>query len=139
MALSAFDDKSRPPGPLEIKDVLGKVAGLWDQLIAHVAQNHAPITEQWNFSGPKYGWSLRLRQKERVVIYMTPQAGGFLAGVVLGEKAANAARESGMPDAVLDLIDSAPRYAEGRGIRLPVASRGDLRTVQQLVALKMAR
>ncbi|MBZ5590005.1 MAG: DUF3788 domain-containing protein [Acidobacteriia bacterium] len=139
MALSAFDDKSRPPGPPAIKHVLGKAAVLWVQLISHVAENHGPITEQWNFAGAKYGWSLRLRQGERVVIYMTPQAGGFLAGVVLGEKAASAAHESGLPAAVLAFIDSAPRYAEGRGIRLPVASRGDLRTVQQLVALKMAR
>ena len=137
MGLSAFDEKSHCPDPTEIKDVLARSAGLWDQLIAHVAREFGPITEQWSFAAAKYGWSLRLRQKERVVVYMTPQAGGFLAGVVLGEKAASAAYESGLSDAVLSLINGAPRYAEGRGIRLRVATKGDLRVVQQLLELKM--
>lgn len=138
MALSAFDDKSRPPEPAALKDVLGKSAGLWDRLISHVTAKHAPITEQWNFSGAKFGWSLRLKRKERVVLYMTPQAGHFLVGVVLGEKAAKAAHQSGLPNSILTLIDSAPRYAEGRGIRLAVATREDLLAVQQLAAAKMA-
>lgn len=45
MALSAFDDKSRPPEAAELKGVLGKLAGLWDQLVSHVAREHPPITE----------------------------------------------------------------------------------------------
>ena len=138
MALSAFDDKARPPEPAELKRVLGDSAALWNRLISHVAENHAPITEKWNFSGAKYGWSLRLKRKERIVLYMTPQAGCFLAGVVLGEKAAKAAHQSGLPASVLTLIDSAPRYAEGRGIRLSVSNRDELLAVQRLAELKMA-
>jgi len=34
-----------------------------------------------------------------------------------------AAHERGLPDAVLSLIAGAPKYAEGRGIRLPVSGR----------------
>ncbi len=138
MALSAFDDKSRKPEPAELETTLGKAARLWQQLIAHVAGQYAPITEQWSFSGAKYGWSLRLRRKDRVVLYMTPQAGCFLAGVVLGEKAAQAAHDGKASESVLALIDSAPKYAEGRGIRMAVATKAELITVQQLAALKMA-
>jgi len=137
MALSVFDDKSRCPELSALNDVLGEAAGLWHQLVSHVADHYAPITEQWNFSGAKYGWSMRLKRKERVVLYMTPQAGQFLVGVVLGETAAAAAHKSGLPDSVLTLIDSAPRYAEGRGIRVAVGTADDLGAVQQLAALKM--
>ena len=63
----------------------------------------------------------------------------FLVGVVLGEKAAKAAPASGLPAAVFQLIEEAPRYAEGRGFRLPVAAREDLAAAQQLAALKMIR
>jgi len=139
MALSALDDGSRPPEAAEIRGVLGKSAALWDRLIARVAGEHGGITEQWNFSGAKVGWSLRLREKGRVVVYMTPQAGAFLVGIVLSERAASAARRGDVPESVRALIDGAPRYAEGRGIRLTVASRGDLATVLELVALKTAR
>ena len=138
MALSAFDNKSQKPDAAELEQVLSKSAKFWQQLVAHVTECHAPITEQWNFSGAKFGWSLRLRRKDRVVLYLTPQAGQFLVGVVLGEKAAQAAHASGLSQFVLTLIDSAPKYAEGRGIRVPVASKADLLAVQQLAALKMA-
>jgi hypothetical protein len=51
MALSAFDDKPRSP--------VGR---------ADFAREgeHAP-SEQWSSSGAKFGWSLRLRRKGRVV------------------------------------------------------------------------
>lgn len=138
MALSAFDDKSRPPKPGELEAVLGHSAGLWDELVAHVEDTYAPVTRLWSFSGAKYGWSLRLKRRERIVLYMTPQSGAFLLGIVLGEKAAKAAHDSGLPGRILELVDGAPRYAEGRGIRLVVSNAGDLAAARVLAALKMA-
>ena len=138
MALSAFDDRSHPPADADLRAVLGDAAELWDELIRHVRETHAPIGEHWNFAGAKYGWSLRLRHKDRIVLYLTPQAGAFLAGLVLGEKAVAAANARGLPPSVLALVDAAPRYAEGRGIRVRVTTRDDLAAVQELVAVKMA-
>ena len=31
-----------------------------------------PVTEDWSFSGAKYGWILRLKRKKRVVLYLIP-------------------------------------------------------------------
>lgn len=138
-SLSAFDDKSRPPDTADLAKALGRALRLWDDLIAHIEATYPPITQQWNYAGAKYGWSLRLKRRDRVVLYMTPQAGAFLLGLVLGEKAAQAAREMDLPASVLPLIDAAPRYAEGRGIRLPVATGDDLAAVRALAALKMAK
>jgi hypothetical protein len=138
MALSAFDDKSQPPGARDLQRILGKTAALWSQLIAYVADGYGPLTEEWNFAGAKYGWSLRLKRKERVILYLTPQAGRFLVGVALGEKAVKAAHERSLPDAVLSLIDGAPKYPEGRGIRLPVTRRAELSIAKHLADAKMA-
>jgi hypothetical protein len=138
VALSAFDDLSHPPGPGELETVLGPAAPLWVQLVARVSTTCSPVTELWSFAGAKFGWSLRLKRKDRIVLYMTPQHGRILAGVVLGEKAAGAAADSGLPAPVLALVEDAPRYAEGRGIRLPVATPGDVEAACMLVALKMA-
>jgi hypothetical protein len=121
MALSAFDDRTHRPEPADLEITLGKAAGFWDQLVAHVADHYAPITELWQFAGTKYGWSLRLRRKERTVLYLTPQRGMFLVGLALGEKAVQAALRGGLPADVRAVIDGAPRYAEGRGVRPPVA------------------
>jgi hypothetical protein len=139
MTLSAFPEKSHPPEPAELDTVLGPSSEIWNQLIAHMAATYPPITELWNCAGAKSGWSLRLKRKDRILLYLIPQAGQFLLGVVLGEKAAKAAHSAGLSKPVLALIDGAPRYAEGRGIRLPIAHRGDLATAQALAALKMIR
>ena len=37
------------------------------------------------------------------------------------------------------MIDEAPRYGEGRGIRMQVATAADLETARLLTALKMGR
>lgn len=137
MALSAFENKSRAPTAAEVRTVLGKTAILWTELIDSVAAASGGVTEAWNFSGAKYGWSLRLKKKERVLLYLTPQRGSFLVGVALGEKAAAAAVRQPSSSAALALIDKAPRYAEGRGIRMSVTTRRDVRIALELAALKV--
>ncbi len=137
MALSAFDDRSHPPRSGELKKTLAASAPLWSRLIQDVATGHGPVSEQWSFSGAKFGWSLRLKRKDRVILYLTPQAGAFLVGVVLGEKAARAAHDEGAPAPVVELIEAAPRYAEGRGIRMTVSARKDLDVARRLASLKM--
>jgi hypothetical protein len=143
MALSIFDGKGAPPTPSALKAALGPSARLWEALVSAVSAAHPPIEEQWNCAGPKFGWSMRLRRKERVVLYLIPQEKGFLAGVVLGEKAVKEATAGSVPGRrplpapVLALLEAAPRYAEGRGLRLPVASRQDVESVLRLVAAKM--
>lgn len=138
MALSAFDDKAKPPGQDELKRVLGRSSPHWTTLRNHAAQAFAPLEEIWSFSGAKYGWSLRLRQKKRVVLYMTPCTGHFLVGVALGEKAVQAAHAAPLPDWLLALIDAAPKYAEGRGVRIEVRTKAQLHAVQALAAIKMS-
>jgi hypothetical protein len=58
---------------------------------------------------------------------------------VLGDKAVAAANASSLPKSVLEEINGAKRFAEGRGIRLKVTSRRDLVSVQTLAAIKLAR
>ena len=139
MALSSLDDGSHVPSQTEVDESLGPSARLWARLVAGVAKVHAPIEQVWTFSGPKYGWSLRLKRKDRVVLYLIPQLGHFLVGVVLGEKAVRAAREADLPAAVLEAMESARPYAEGRGIRVPVRDAEDVQAAMKLAALKMAR
>jgi hypothetical protein len=139
MALSAFDDPSSPPAPAELAEVLGASARLWDQLVSGVTEAYPPITGLWNFAGAKYGWSMRLRRRDRNLLHLTPQLGSFLLGVVLGEKAARTAHDDALPQAVLKVIEAAPRYGEGRGIRMQVATMADLDTARMLTTLKMGR
>ena len=138
MALSALDDKGKTPTDRAVAGVLGRATGLWNTLRKAMAAQFEPLSETWKFSGQKYGWSLQLKQKKRTVLWLTPCESYFLVGTALGEKAVKAAHESDLPSAVLDIIDGAKKYAEGRGVRLEVRTEKDLAAVQQLAAVKMA-
>ena len=137
MALSAFDDKSETPRRGDLERVLGRSIGAWDALLDHLGVAYAPLTERWGYSGAKWGWSLRLIQKKRTILYMTPQERGFQVGFALGEKAVGAAREAGISRETLDVVDNAPKYPEGRGIRLQVRFKKDLPAVRTLAEAKM--
>jgi len=138
MALSAFDDKLRKPGASDLEKVLGRTSAHWDSLTTHIAAEYAPLDETWNFAGAKWGWSLRLKQKKRTVLYMTPCKGHFLVGLVLGEKAAKAAHDGNLPDSALTIIDEAKKYAEGRAVRIEIKNKKDLEIAKKIAAIKMA-
>ncbi|MEW6736034.1 MAG: DUF3788 family protein [Acidobacteriota bacterium] len=138
MTLSAFDDQTHSPESNELMAILGPSAQMWKQLISAVAKNYPPIEAAWNFGGIKFGWSLRLKRKDRIILYLIPQNDQFLVGVVLGEKAVKAAYQCSLPASILELIENTRFYAEGRGIRLPVTTPEDLVIIEKLAAAKMA-
>lgn len=138
MALSAFTDKSRAPREEELSVTLGKAFPLWTELKRGAGSGSIPLAAEWGYTSKTTGWGLRLKKGDRIILYMTPCEGYFLASFALGEKAAMAAAEEGLPDSVLSVIHAAKKYAEGRAVRLEVRSAKDLRIVHMLVDLKMA-
>jgi hypothetical protein len=138
MALSAFDDKNKTPKAKGLQEALGRSGTHWDNLIAFLKEEYAPLEQTWSYGGSQWGWTLRLKRKKRTILYMTPAKKFFHVGFALGEKAVGAAHESSLPGSVLTIIDEAKRYAEGRAVRLEVRARKDLDGVKKLAAIKMA-
>lgn len=138
MSPSAFLDRGSPPSERELKATLGKASGLWVELRADLSSEFAPLNGKWSFSGKSHGWLLQLRHKRRTVVYMVPCPGYFVASFALGEKVCQAAQESGLPERVLEIIQHAPKYPEGRGVRLEVRNKKDLANVEAVASIKMA-
>ena len=138
MALSVFDDKARQPTEADLVKALKGSFVFWNELKERIASRFTPLTFEWGFAGKAYGWGLRLKHKKRAVLYMTPCEGYFLASLALGEKAVKAAHESNLPAAVLQVIDSAKKYAEGRGVRLEVRKTEDVGNIEKLAMIKMS-
>lgn len=139
MSLSGLSDPARTPVSGDLAALLGPSLERWQHLIERVARAHAPLREVWHFGGARNGWILRLKRRERVVLYMIPQLAGFLVAMVLGDRAFARANALELPDAVLELMRSAPRHIEGRGFRLSVRGDEDVDVVVRLAAAKMAR
>ena len=55
----------------------------------------------------------------------------------MGEKAVKAAAEAGLAGEFRKLVDEAPRYAEGRGVRLAVRNQRQSAAVKTLATAKM--
>ena len=116
-----------------MRTVLGRAYGPWIKLLALIGERIDPATEVWKHGS---GWSLRVLHKGRVIVYLTPQRHHFLASFALGEKAVAAARAAKLSAAVLRIIDRAPRYAEGRGVRVPVRGSRQVTTLARLAQIK---
>ena len=138
MALSVFDDQERQPHDADLARTLKRSFASWNALKTVIASRFTPLSREWRYAGKAYCWSMRLNHEKRAILYMTPRGGHFLASFALGEKAVNAAHNSDLPAPVLQLIDSAKKYAEGRGVRLEVRNAKDVRHVEKLAVIKMS-
>ncbi len=138
MALSAFDDKSREPHDDDLAGVLGSTFIIWSDLKKRILSKFDPATTEWKYSGKSSGWGMRIISAKRVIIYMTPCEGYFLASFALGEKAVNAIRTCGLPASVMQVIDAAPKYAEGRGVRFEVKTAAVVKHIETIAACKMS-
>jgi hypothetical protein len=135
---NAFVGKTEKPTPADLAAALGPLAPVWDQLITSLATEYGVSDQEWSSFSPKYGWSLKLRFKKRTILYLGPCAGCFRVSFVLGDRALAAARESKLSASVLKLLEGAPRYPEGTGLRLLIKSASDVPSVRKLTQIKLA-
>ena len=137
MKENAFIDKLTKPTDKELAAELGSAKALWDQLVSELAKEHEVTEQEWNSYSKKAGWSLRLKRKKRVIVYLAPCHGCFRVAFILGGKAVKATHEVNLPARVRKIIDEAPHYAEGTGVRLEVKSIADVVVAKRLAAVKL--
>jgi hypothetical protein len=137
MALSIFDDKSKPPTEADLARVLKTNCIHWNEIKAFILKHYPAAKEEWNYSGKNYGWGFRLRDTKRVIVYMTPCDGYFLLSMVFGEKATKEALDSKLSNEIVSIINNAKVYAEGRGIRMEVKDETLLEDIKKLIVIKL--
>lgn len=137
MSPSAFLDRGAPPARAELEAVLGKAMVSWAELQASPGATFAPLGEKRSYSGKSHGWLLQLKYVKKTVVNLVPCRGYFVASLALSEKACEAAPRSGLTESVRDIVRQAPKYPEGRGVRLEIRSKKDLADVQKLASIRM--
>ncbi len=138
MTANAFIGKLKRPTSAELAAVLGTTHALWDELLAVLAKEFHLTAQEWGSYSPKAGWSLRLKHKQRTIVYLLPSRDAFSASFALGDRAIQAARASDLPRSVIRIINEAKRYAEGTAVRINVAEPDDIMVIKKLVAAKLA-
>ncbi len=137
MDKSIFIDKNTQPGDEALAAGIGGAHALWQDIILYVRGKMPGVVAEWNFGGEKFGWSFRVKDRERVIIYLLPRDKYFKVAMVFGEKATAQVLDSKVSQYIKDELAEARPYAEGRGIRLAM-DRKMLKDVQLLIDIKMA-
>lgn len=135
---SAFMDKELIPTEEDVIDKLGSNYSEWAAICESVRSKYPNPKEEWNFPGKKYGWSFRMKDKKRAIIYLLPRLGYFMAAFVFGEKAMVHIRESGISQEIIDDLEKAKKYAEGRGVRIEIRDARKIHDIEKLIDIKLA-
>ncbi len=139
MEMSVFPDKSNKPTDADLVEKLGDSYALWKEICSIVLAKYPQGKSEWNFPGKKYGWSFRIKDKRRAIIYLLPRAGQVKVAFVFGDKAVAKVTQSGVSPSIKSELKKARKYAEGRGIQLAVEDESTLTDIRQLVDIKLSR
>jgi hypothetical protein len=125
---NAFIGKPAAPSDAELAAELGAAHALWEQI-----RSEAPLPGEWHSYSKKAGWSMRLKKKDRNIVYLIPGRGGFDVSFALGDRAVAAAKERGLAK----MVEGAKRYAEGTAVRFAVEGLKDVESVKKLIEIKL--
>lgn len=137
MDKSIFTDKKQVPEQKDLTKTLGPTFDLWTTIIAYVHTQYPGAVEEWNFPGEKYGWSFRIKDKKRAIIYLLPREQFFKVAFVFGQKATDQIMRSGISKSIKTDLQAARLYAEGRGIRIDVKNKKIIPDIQELINIKL--
>jgi hypothetical protein len=137
MTLSLFDDKSKQPTEQMLAKAIGKQYQLWKDIVEYVVEKYPKAVKEWKYPGVKYGWSFRLKDKKRNIIYMGPREDHIMVAFVFGDKGVDTVQKSSLPQSIKNELQNAKKYVEGRGIRLEVRTTADVTNIKTLVDIKL--
>jgi len=135
---NALIGKVKKPTEEELAAALGPAKAVWDRFMAGLAEENGVDVQEWSSYSRKTGWSLRLKRKKRTIAWLAPCRGCFRVAFILGNKAMKAARECGLPPRVMKILEEAPKYPEGTGVRIAVKGAKDIAVLKKLAEIKLA-
>jgi hypothetical protein len=80
--IKIFMDKSTVPTDKDLVENLGPTYKLWVQIFDFVIEKYPGGLAEWNYPGMKYGWSFRIKDKKRAIIYFFPHEKYFKVAFV---------------------------------------------------------
>jgi hypothetical protein len=134
---NAFVGHTKAPSDADLAAALGAAKPLWDEIVVGMARELGLTGSEWKSYSVKQGWALQLRRGKRNIVHLAPCQGSFRVLFILGERAVAAARAARLGATAAKLIDDAPRYPEGTGIRLEVSRERQIPLIRRLARIKL--
>jgi len=93
--------------------------------------------EEWKYCRKKNGWLLKTLFKKRNLFFINICDDFFKITFVFGDKAINAVKDENISQVLIDKLLSTRKYAERRGLTIPVKSGKYLLDIQKLINIKI--
>ena len=138
MDISIFTDKKIMPADDDLLVALGNSYEMWQHITRYVHLKYPSAIDMWNYSGDKYGWTFRIKDKKRAIVYLLPRDRFFKVAMIFGQKATDAIMDSQVAETLKSELASARVYAEGRGIRIDVLNETILNDLKTLIDIKIS-
>jgi hypothetical protein len=136
--ISIFQDKTILPTDNDLIEKLGSTYDLWMLIQNFVLSKYPNGLSEWNYPGKKYGWSYRIKDKKRAIIYFLPRKNYFKVAFVFGQKATDIVMASDVFPGIKTELVQARKYAEGRGIRIAINNDLRIPDIKKLIEIKLA-
>jgi len=138
MEKSIFTDKNSIPNQNDLMESLEKSFHLWQLIVDTVHAKYPDSSDEWNYPGVKYGWSFRMKDKKRTILYLLPRDHYFKVAFVFGQKATDAIMNSNIAETIKTELIAARVYAEGRGIRIDIKNDMLINEIKELINIKFS-
>ena len=133
-----FTEKGLIPTNQDLIKNLGTTYALWHHIQEFVLEQYPKGLKEWNYPGKKYGYSYRIKDKKRAILYFLPRKNYFKVAFVFGQKATDLIMESDIALEIKNELINARKYVEGRGIRIEVKDDLNIPDIKKLVKIKLA-
>lgn len=134
---SIFLDKNHEPTTTDLQIGMEATFTIWKEIEAFLHEVYPKVEPKWHFTSAKMGWSFRMNDSKRVLIYLLPRDKYFKVAMVFGQKATDLVLESTISESIKSELKAAKVYAEGRGIRIDIKEDSLLEDVKKLIQIKL--
>ena len=139
MSVSIYDDKLITPDDTMLAYDLEGTYQYLERIRNFIEQEYGSVIPEWKFYNKKSGWLLKLFNKKRNVMFVIPCNGFFRTSFIFGNKAVELVVQSKLPDSIKKELVEAKKYAEGRGISVPVRTQNDCDLILKLITIKLTK
>lgn len=137
MSTSIFCNKAEKPEAKDITEVLGAAEQLWNNVKNYISESFSETLEEWKFYGKTSGWTLLIKHKKRTILYLFPNSSFFIVSFVFGGRAVQEALASPLPSLILEKIENAISYMEGKSFQVEVRTEEDVENVKKLIHIRI--
>lgn len=135
---SIFLDKNQEPTAADLQNGIGTTFPIWKEIETFLLEEYSKLESKWHFTSAKMGWSFRMSDSKRVLVYLLPRDQYFKVAMVFGQKATDAVLESSISETIKSELKAAKVYAEGRGIRIDIQNDNLLEDIKKLIQIKLS-